>query len=253
MKSKAAFKFLLLLTFMLLLNNTLVRASEAINDSSRSSEYKEHTIDAHTSNDVQHNGSDGNFIYTTLLIIVLVAIAAIFGTIPILTKLKSYFAAKIMTHASNKDTFWNTDELKKHAEKTFHEIQHVWENRNIDKIKDVVDKELYLHYNTLLSSMIQRHEKNILSQIQIDEIRIIGCEDYIDNSKDRYIAYIQGRLLDYTINELTQEIIKNSSKTLSNFSASYHFVRSDNTWILEKIDNDVTMQDLIQTKNSFEA
>lgn len=230
MKFNPAIKFLLLFTFMVLFNSTFVRA------------------------DVQYAGlAEGNLLYTTLLILAVVALVVIFGANPLLTKLKSRSAAKVMTHASNKDTFWNTDELKKHAEKTFYEIQDAWENRNMDKVKSSVDKELYTNYSALLTAMKQRHEKNILTQIQIDETRIIGCEDYIDNSKDRYIGYIQGRLLDYVINEDTQEIIKNPSKTLSNFSVSYHFVRSDNTWILEKIDTDVTMQDLIQTKNSFEG
>ncbi|WP_018342429.1 TIM44-like domain-containing protein [Cytophaga aurantiaca] len=230
MKFKAAFKFLLLFTLMVLLNPTFVRAG-----------LQETWVDS------------GNHMYTIILVLAVVALAVIFGGIPLLTKLKSRSAAKVMTHASNKDTFWNTEELKKHAEKAFYEIQDAWENRNMDKVKDKVDKELYVHYKTLLTEMLNRREKNILTQIHIDETRIIGCEDYIDNSKDRYIGYIQGRLLDYLINEDTQEITKNSSKTLSNFSVSYHFVRNDNSWILEKIDTDVTMQDLIQTKNSFEA
>lgn len=230
MKLKAAYKFLLLFTFMLLLNPAFVRAG-----------LQERWIDS------------GNIMYTTLLILAVVALAAIFGAIPLLTKLKSRSADKVMTHASNKDTFWNTAELKKHAERTFHDIQDAWENKNMDKVKDKIDPKLYSDYSALLTPMIQNREKNILTQIQINETRIIGCEDYIDNSKDRYIGYIQGRLLDYVVNEDTQEVIKNPSKTLSNFSVSYHFVRSDNTWILEKIDTDVTMQDLIQTKNSFEA
>ncbi|HSY60684.1 MAG TPA: TIM44-like domain-containing protein, partial [Cytophaga sp.] len=206
MKFKAALKFLLLFTFTLLL--AFAEANEGVNDSSGSHASTEHTINGNANND----SVDGNVMYTTFLIVTLVAIAAIFGTMPILTKLKSYFAAKIMTHASNKDTFWNTAELKKHAERTFYEIQDCWENKNMSKVKNAVDEKFYLHYTTLLATMIQGHEKNIRTQIHIDEIRIIGCEDYIDDSKDRYIAYIQGRLLDYVINEHTQEIIKNSSK-----------------------------------------
>lgn len=246
MKLKTVLKFLLLFTFVLLLNTTFAETS--VNDSSRSSENTAQTT-------VQADSASGNgiSIYTTFLILAVIAIAAIFGTIPLLTKLKSHFAAKVMTHASNKDTFWNAAELKKHAERTFYEIQDAWENRNMAKVKDKVDENLYSEYTTLLAPMIARHEKNILSQIQIDEIRIIGCEDHIDNSKDRYIAYIQGRLLNYVINEDTQEIIKNPSKTLSNFSDSYHFVRNNNNWILEIIDKTVTIQDIIQSKNSIEG
>ena len=246
MKFKAVLKFLLLFTFVLVLNTTFAETS--VNDSSRSSENTEQTTVQAENESGNRNGT-----YTTFLILTAVAIAAIFGTIPLLTKLKSYFAAKVMTHASHKDTFWNASELKKHAEKTFYEIQDAWENRNMAKVKDAVDENLYVEYTALLAPMIERHEKNILSQIQIDEIRIIGCEDHIDNSKDRYIAYIQGRLLNYVINEDTQEIIKNPSKTLSNFSESYHFVRNNDNWILEKIDTAVTIQDIIQSKNSIEG
>lgn len=194
----------------------------------------------------------GSGTHLTFIVLTLIAIVAVFVTIPILTKLKSHSAARIVTHAAGKDTFWNADTLKKHAEKTFYSMQEAWETRSLDKVKDLVDKELYTNYSSLLDAMINRKEKNILTQIQIDDIRIIGIEDYIDNSKDRYVAYIQGRLLDYVIHEETQEVIKNSSKTLRNIAESYHFVRGTNNWILEKIDNTVTMQDILQAKNFME-
>ena len=81
------------------------------------------------------------------------------------------------------------------------------------------------------------------------ETKIIGCEDYKDDSKDRYIAYIKGNILDYTIHDSTGEILKNPDKTIEKFSDTYHFVRGKKNWILEDIDNSVSLLDIVTARN----
>jgi len=197
-----------------------------------------------------YHGGGGN--YSIIMVLLLVILLIICSIIPALLKLKSHFAAKIITHASNKDSFWNAGQLEKHAKSTFYKMQYAWMNRNMAEVKNRVTKELYSNYSVQLNQMKKRHEKNMLCNIKITETQIIGCEDFQDNSKDRYIAYIKGTMLDYLINERSNIIVQNPEKVIGGFTDTYHFVRNNNTWLLEKINNTVTMQDLIETKNFTE-
>lgn len=124
-------------------------------------------------------------------------------------------------------------------------------NRNMTEVKSRVTEELYSNYTLLLNQMKKRREKNMLSNIHIAEMRIIGCEDFKDDSKDHYIAYIKGSMLDYLINERTNAILQNPEKTVGGFTDTYHFVRVNNKWLLEKTDNIVTVPNHGTLKNYF--
>lgn len=80
-------------------------------------------------------------------------------------------------------------------------------------------------------------------------MKIISCEDFNDDSKDSFIAYIKGTIVDYTISEKTGQIIKNPEREEEKFKDTFHFVRKGNKWLLNYIDNDITIIELIAAKN----
>jgi hypothetical protein len=162
---------------------------------------------------------------------------------------KSEFSKKILSKISLNDNFWSMDSMKINARKTFMRIQDAWEARDINRVKDIITPELYTKYDSMLVDMENKGERNIIKNIVISELRIISCEDYLDDSKDRYVAHIKGSLLDYTIHEPSKEIVKNPYRTREDFTDTYHFVRSNNKWLLEHIDNSVNLWDIIRLKN----
>lgn len=163
--------------------------------------------------------------------------------------MKSKLSKRFLTRISQSDAFWNLDDMKLHAEKTFYEMQEAWENRDIDKEKKSISVEFYEKYRLELENMKERNEKNIIRDINLEEIKIIGCEDYKDDCKDKFTAYLSGTILDYTILETTGEVIKNREKTREKFSDTYHFIRNKNKWILDNIDNSVSLKDIVLAKN----
>lgn len=253
MKFKFLFRILLLVALLLLLNDVFARAGGGGGGgggggASSGGGYGFH---GYTGSHNGYHNVNGN--YAFMMVILLVALLLIASIIPLLLKLKSHVAAKIITRASNKDSFWDAAQLEKHAKSTFHKMQYAWMKRNMAEVKSKVTEDLYANYMTLLSEMKKRREKNMLSHIKIHTIQIIGCEDFKDDSKDRYVAYIKGSMLDYTINERSNEIIQNPDRVIATFSDTYHFVRSSNIWLLEKINNTVRVQDIIETENSIET
>lgn len=161
--------------------------------------------------------------------------------------------SKKITHISAaQDSFWNFEQMRDHAKNVFFDMQEAWMNRDIDSVKDLITPRLYNDYKKQLERMKSHHEKNILSGIHVSNVKIIGCEDYLDNSNDCYVAHIKGNMLDYTINERTNQIIRNEDKEDQRFTDTYHFIRKDNQWLLNHIDNEVSIWDVIKTKNYHE-
>jgi hypothetical protein len=171
---------------------------------------------------------------------------AIVTTILFIKTSKSNF---ILRWSYRNDKIWESSKMKAFAKSIFLKMQQAWMYRDIDSVKEFISKDLYDDYEEQLDIMKVNKVKNILEAINVSDIKIISCEDYQDNSKDSFIAYIKGSVIDYTISEETQRVIKNVKKEEERFTDTYHFIRHENKWILNHIDNDVTIGDLIRASN----
>lgn len=163
--------------------------------------------------------------------------------------LKVEKSKNVVRRISAQDSFWNYAEMRQHARTVFFKMQAAWRKRDIDMVHDIITPRLYSDYKVQLENMIRAGQINILSGIYIQKVRIIGCEDYRDDKFDRYVAYISGEMLDYTIDEKTKTIVQNEAKKVGRFVDTYHFVRNNDQWILDYIDNDVTLFDIVRTQN----
>lgn len=163
--------------------------------------------------------------------------------------LKVEKSKNVVRRISAQDSFWNYAEMRQHARTVFFKMQAAWRKRDIDMVHDIITPRLYGDYKVQLENMIRAGQINILSGINIQKVRIIGCEDYRDDKFDRYVAYISGEMLDYTIDEKTKTIVQNEAKKVGRFVDTYHFVRNNDQWILDYIDNDVTLFDIVRTQN----
>ncbi|WP_047450945.1 Tim44 domain-containing protein [Alistipes sp. ZOR0009] len=159
---------------------------------------------------------------------------------------------KVIKESAQQDSFWNFEQMRDNAKKVFFRMQDAWMERNIEKVKDIVTPSLYEDYSLQLELMKRNGEKNIVSGIFVSDVRIIGCEDYLDNSQDAYVAHIKGELLDYTVDEKSGSITKNPKKERESFTDTYHFIRKDNKWLLDSIDNKVSIWDVLKARNYHE-
>jgi len=193
-------------------------------------------------------GGGGHYTNQEIFFYTVIWVISTFG-LTILLIHKADRSKFIILWAAKEDRMWNMNKMKFISEAIFIKMQDAWMNRNIEKMKDHISKDLYEDYKEKLAVMKRNKEKNILEYIDVEEVKIISCEDFHDNSKDSFIAYIKGTILDYTISEETNTVIKNTDKKQENFTDTYHFIRNGNKWILNYIDNDVTFFDLLEAKN----
>lgn len=182
------------------------------------------------------------------------AVASIFMLSAVTTIViwKSYLSEWILKKSVKTDLIWDIKKLKSHTRESIRRLNDALENKDLSPITDLLTLELFDELNLIVSELIKKGEKNILRCNNIKVLEIIGCEDYKDNSFDKYEAYIQGYMLNYTILESTGEIIKNKESRTWDFSHIYQFIRVENSWKLEKINNSANILDVIKTKNLIE-
>ena len=161
----------------------------------------------------------------------------LFGIFLLTANLKNKRAKSKIAISNSIDPFWNYDDIVKFSKETFELIQKACTERNMDLVKDRVTDELYISYKKQFNWMEVKKEKNIIEDIQLKNVRIIGDEDYKDNNKDIFTVFLSGKLLNYTMSERSGEIFENSKKKRTFFRTFYYFQRHDNKWLLKKIED----------------
>lgn len=134
-----------------------------------------------------------------------------------------------------RDTNWNYKELVKRVEKTYFVLQKAWTKNDIKLAKGYLTKELYENYKSKLEWMELGHKKNILKKIRLLNVYPISLSDEKGNKNDKVYMYIKGRMIDYTINTNTNEVIEGNGISRS-FIEYWLFVKNRNgEWVLSKI------------------
>ena len=85
-----------------------------------------------------------------------------------------------------------------------------------------------------LTWMELRNERNVLDNIKLRRSAVVGIQDYRDDSQDSCWLYIEGSMIDYTINSQTQTIMEGKRKT-STFVEYWKLQRIGDTFYLDDV------------------
>jgi len=162
---------------------------------------------------------------------------------------KSYFSERVLKKSSKEDKIWDVDLLKSNTRESFIKLNKAIENKDLVILQEILTKNFFIEKKNQIDEMIKNSEKIIYKSTDIRVLEIIGCEDYKDNTYDMYIAFIEGYLLKYKVSELSGEIISNKERLSYEFSKTLHFIRDQNRWKLNFIDEKVNILDIYKTKN----
>lgn len=194
-------------------------------------------------------GGSGGGIFTTILAFIL---APIFFIYSVIVTIK-------LTHRNNKvqdltaelakgDKIWNYRNMMATVEQTFFKVQQAWMQRNQDLAKEVMSERIYQKHKLQTDEMIVNGTKNILEKMNLEEVMIISISDYHDNSEDTFSAYLRGSMIDYTINDKTTAVLSGDNSQPETFKEIWTFVRDRNKWVLDEIDQNVTISDIDRSK-----
>lgn len=142
------------------------------------------------------------------------------------------------------DASWDMSNIKSRVEVAFFKVQQAWMERDQEVARDYISERLYLKHKTQTDMMISQNRQNILEGINLEEAKIVEVADYKDDSRDRFWAHIKGRMVDYTIDTTSGELISGKKDTPEGFVELWKFIRGPEGWVLDEIDQTVTMSDM---------
>lgn len=143
--------------------------------------------------------------------------------------------AKIKTKRKMKYTSWNYSEIKDRVEEAYFKIQDAWAKNDMILAKDYMTEELLESFKIKLNWMEFANKKNILKKIKLLKAFPVSLTDEKDDADDRVWIYIRGKMVDYTIDTTTNQIIEGS--TFSKAFVEYWLFskNEEGNWVLNKI------------------
>jgi preprotein translocase subunit SecG len=185
----------------------------------------------------------------SLLMIILAFILAPFFFIyslimTFLWKRKGYKAEKLANKLSDADRMWHLRDIKARVETAFFKVQKAWMERNQDLASDCMTDRIYEKHKMQTDAFIESGTKNMLENINLLSIMITSVEDYQDNNRDSFSALIKGRMTDYHIKEKTKTVFRGDPNKTERFEEIWKFIRVNNAWLLDEIDQEANRDDL---------
>lgn len=169
----------------------------------------------------------GSIISSTLFIILSCS-----GAIVIKVKL---IKAKAKTKRKIKKTTWIYKDLEQRVIDSYFTIQDAWAKNDIQLAKDHLTPSLFENFKIKLNWMDYANKRNILKNIKLLKVFPVSMTDDIDDHEDRVWIYIKGKMIDYTINTITNEIIEGSTFSKSFVEYWLFSKNEEEIWVLEKI------------------
>lgn len=194
-------------------------------------------------------GGGGHSFLTTILAFILAPFFIFYSVILSVKLQRKRNNVKILTEELAKgDKMWNYRNLMATVEQVFFKVQKAWMERNQDLAKEVMSDRIYQKHKLQTDEMITNGTKNMLAKINMEEVMIISIADYKDNSEDTFSVYIKGSMIDYTINDKTGLLISGDNSNPEEFKEIWTFIRNRNRWLLDEIDQNVTLGDIYKSK-----
>lgn len=188
-------------------------------------------------------------IFTTILIFILTPFLIAYSIIvSIKLKNKQIKVKDLTAQLAKADKIWDYRNMMSSVEQIFFKVQDAWMQRNQDLAKEVMSDRIYQKHKLQTDEMIANGTKNMLAKINMEEIMIISVSDYKDNSEDTFSAYIKGSMIDYTIDDKNNAVISGSNAKTEEFKEIWTFIRNNNKWVLDEIDQNVTLGDINNSK-----
>lgn len=183
-----------------------------------------------------HNNGRGSSPLSSILSFILMPIFIFSSSVVFYIQLtkRSRKAKRLMKQMRQGDSAWKYHDISAQVEEGFLAIQQAWTNMDMSTAAPYISNELRDSFQTKLNWMAYKNQQNILKKIQLVKALPVAVHDDADNSRDFIWFYIKGRMIDYTVDTGTHEMIDGSTG-VSSFVEYWKFIRRGNKWVLDQI------------------
>lgn len=145
-------------------------------------------------------------------------------------------ARQDMAEFDDFDGFWSYEFIQNRVKEVYFALQKAWSENDIKSVENMLSDKLYEQYRKHLKGMKNDHEKNVLKDIELIKTEPVWAKNFTNDGFDYFWSYVEGSMIDYTINLDNEEILQGSKKDKVRFIEYWKFVKGrDGVWVLDEI------------------
>jgi predicted lipid-binding transport protein (Tim44 family) len=145
-------------------------------------------------------------------------------------------AEEVAKAANAGDGYWDPADLKRRVEEAFYPIQSSWSKRDVSPSRPYVSDELYKRHELQLEGLERQHRVNRIADLALDKVEIVRVVNVTDDSKDRFVAFIECRARDWMEDAETGKVVNGNPSAQTTFQQYWSFSRDPHRgWVLDEI------------------
>lgn len=113
---------------------------------------------------------------------------------------------KQMSEYTANDPDFSESQLKEKVSNMYIQMQNCWQKKNLEQLRPYFTGALYAQFDRQLEPYRTRHETNIVERIAVLGVAFNGWRTVGGN--DEIIATVRTRIVDYTVDDNTQQVIR---------------------------------------------
>ena len=166
-----------------------------------------------------------------ILYILALIIYIIVFVIVVKNKLKKIFDLELANY-KKLDKKFNEEDFNKNAFNTYKELQDAWSSFKLNKVKDLINEDLYNKYDKKLDELKNDKQKNVVGNIELKSSKITDL--IILDDKVKITCELEVTCNDYIIND-KDEVVKGKKDKIYHYKNKLVFIKNinDNKFILD--------------------
>ena len=165
---------------------------------------------------------------------------------------KSQACKELLARLAELDPAWDLDVIRRRVNEVFFKVQEAWVERDQNLARDCMSDAIFHKHKMQTDRMIAQHRRNVLEDINLIETEIVDVQDFADNKRDRFWVYVKGEMKDFMADDRTRDIVSGDEEK-KKFTELWKFIRAEDKWVLDEIDQKVSLFDLKGFKATTES
>ncbi|MBP7795321.1 MAG: TIM44-like domain-containing protein [Elusimicrobiales bacterium] len=161
---------------------------------------------------------------------------------------KSKKTEKLINFISQQDKNFDIAYIKNTVSNIFLKLEECWQKRDYDPMKDLLTQSLYIKHTSQIDMMIKENEINIIDDLKIVSIDIVGLRYTAKEDGCFFTALITAEAKDYYIDDRNNNFLR-GERTPKQFQEFWIFKLIEGKWLLDEIEQTAESDEL--TKEDF--
>jgi len=161
-------------------------------------------------------------------------------------------AKAMQSIAQQADATWSDEVIQKTTSEIFSRFQSDWSNFELESMKTYLTARYYNHMHLVLYAMQQMGRQNVMTDVELKKVTLMGVHDRVDDEEDRFDAEVRAKASDKLVELQTKKELLVEKKP---FTEIWHFDRENGDWKLDgisQLDSQVSLYAFgktVETKN----